>query len=71
MKKEENEEEEEEEGEREESFSTILKVEDYDWSDITPIKQDDGPDPVVMIAYQEECELYIRVEKTVVNQIHL
>jgi hypothetical protein len=52
MKKEENEEEEGEE------YSTILKVEDYDWSDITPIKQDDGPDPVVMIAYQEECELY-------------
>jgi hypothetical protein len=50
MKKEENEEEEGEE------YSTILKVEDYDWSDITPIKQDDGPDPVVMIAYQEECE---------------
>ncbi len=34
----------------------ILQVKDYDWSDITPIKQEDGPDPVAVINYDPECE---------------
>lgn len=34
----------------------ILQVKDYDWSDITPIKQEDGPDPVAVINYDPECK---------------
>lgn len=26
------------------------------WSDVIPIPQDDGPDPVVKIAYTNECK---------------
>ena len=26
------------------------------WSDVVPIPQDDGPNPVVKIAYSAECE---------------
>jgi hypothetical protein len=37
----------------------LLRVDDYDWSDITPIQQDDGPDPVVMIVYPQECEFSV------------
>ena len=36
----------------EESFETSTL---YSWDDITPIEQDEGPNPVCVIAYTDEC----------------
>lgn len=33
----------------------ILYRERSEWSDVTPVPQDDGPAPIVAIAYSDEC----------------
>lgn len=36
-------------------MSDILYCENPEWADVTPIPQDDGPNPLVPIAYSKEC----------------
>jgi len=41
--------------------SSYIPLQERDqWSDLTPIEQDDGPTPLVPIMYSEECELSYR-----------
>jgi len=42
-----------------EKTSWILYKDRVEWNDVTPIPQDDGPHPVVSIAYSEKCEYII------------
>lgn len=40
-----------------EASSSYIPLQERDqWSDLSPIEQDDGPTPLVPIMYSEECE---------------
>ncbi len=39
----------------EEIATTVFYRDNPDWKDVTPIPQDDGPNPVVRIAYTDKC----------------
>lgn len=39
-----------------EEIPWILYKNRDEWSDVTPLPQDDGPHPIVAIAYSEKCK---------------
>jgi len=45
---------------RKASSSYIPLQERDQWSDLTPVEQDDGPTPLVPIMYSEECKFSSR-----------
>jgi protein farnesyltransferase/geranylgeranyltransferase type-1 subunit alpha len=41
-----------------------LYSEKPEWKDVTPVSQDDGPNPLVPIAYAQDCKERIKIKLT-------
>jgi protein farnesyltransferase/geranylgeranyltransferase type-1 subunit alpha len=41
-------------------MSEVLYSCNPEWNDVTPIPQDDGPNPLVPIAYSKECTVQLQ-----------